>query len=285
MVNSHKRSIFKLDHSRLILINSHSSYLELKNPEDRLANKCLWCANTKPHEHDIIGKIKFDPKDKGYLLSMVEKVKIKSKTKGLEITSVKTTSIGDENVDYAKTDENVKVTHLTLQEVGNEAEGAQYLAQQLIKQGGHVTYVSIKYGDKRHVLSSAPKSVLKNSAIDKGHCDKCSSNQFETLAEMQLHFMNVHRYNLQLKDITLVDGSQDGDTVEDRPTAALFQCDHCPLEWDSDEKKIQHMNEVHDQRQCPKCLQHFKTNLTFRKHSCSSLQDSSKANRKHPCHL
>ena len=286
MVHNHKRTVFKLDHpARLIVINAHSSYLELKNNSQE--SKCLWCANAKPHEHDIIGKVKFDPINKSYLLSMVEKVKIKTK-KGLEITVAKTTSSqDDENERITVNETNSKVTHWTTQEVANEAEGAKYFAQHLINQNGHVKCASIKQGDKRYVLSSTSKSVLKprTSTVKGGgkNCDKCSSNHFETLTEMQLHFMNVHEYKLHLKDITLVNNDESIDDKVLSEEEPLFLCDHCHLECESDEKKIEHMNQVHDHRQCAKCLQQFKTNLTFRKHSCS-LQDS-KVDRKHPCHL
>ena len=290
MVNSAKRTVFRLEHpARLILINAHSSYLELKN-NGTDSSKCMWCSSTKPHEHDILGKIKFTgSKEKSYLLSMVEKVKIKNKN-GLEITiannddaeaenKIKENSDGgDEVLNLASSKS--KVTHWATQEVANEAEGARYLARQLINQNGHLTCASIKYGDRRHVLSSTPKSVLKPKAVG-SNCEKCLNNQFSSLTEMQLHFMNVHQYNLQLKDITLVPpNGGDIDALESKS----FGCDHCPVEFDSDEKKIEHMNEVHGERQCPKCLQHFKTNLTFRKHTCSLIRDS-KLDRKHPCHL
>ena len=289
MVNSAKRTVFKLEHpARLILINAHSSYLELKN--NGTDSKCIWCASTKPHEHDILGKIKFTgSKEKSYLLSMVEKVKMKNK-KGLEITIANDAEAENQATQVSKNDSDdevlntrSKVTHWTTQEVANEAEGARYLARQLINQNGHLTCTGIKYGDRRHVLSSTPKSVLKPVVGKVGNCDKCFNNQFASLTEMQLHFMNVHQYNLQLKDITLVtngDNANDDDAPEEE---SRFVCNHCPVECESDEKKIEHMNEVHGERQCAKCLQHFKTNLTFRKHTCS-LRDS-KLDRKHPCHL
>ena len=141
---------------------------------------------------------------------MVEKVKMKNK-KGLEITIANDAEAENQATQVSKNDSDdevlnarSKVTHWTTQEVANEAEGARYLARQLINQNGHLTCTGIKYGDRRHVLSSTPKSVLKPVVGKVGNCDKCFNNQFASLTEMQLHFMNVHQYNLQLKDITLV---------------------------------------------------------------------------------
>jgi hypothetical protein len=54
-----------------------------------------------------------------------------------------------------------------------------------------------------------------------------------------------------------------------------YKCKFCPENnpamFDSDELRIKHMNEVHvptneTQLQCPKCLQFFKNQSSFRKH-------------------
>ena len=96
------------DKARVVLVDPTSSYLELDasqaNAEAGL--KCIYCQKTNAHEHDIIGKVKFQPSQKIYLVSLVEKkmplaLFNKTKRKGLEIlpiqTSPKENRIPDKN--------------------------------------------------------------------------------------------------------------------------------------------------------------------------------------------
>ena len=93
------KSVFHFENTRLILVDKTSSYLELNIPKaEETHTKCIYCQKTNPHEHDIIGKVKFEPKHKLYLISLVEKKKIfpfnniKSK-KGLDIIPVEKESL------------------------------------------------------------------------------------------------------------------------------------------------------------------------------------------------
>ena len=70
-----KRSIVNFEKARLILVDKTSSYVELNTPDD-FSTKCLLCNKTNDHDHDIIGKLKFEPKHKSYLVSLVEKKKM-----------------------------------------------------------------------------------------------------------------------------------------------------------------------------------------------------------------
>ena len=281
MVKRTERTVFRFDTpAKLIFINAHSSYLELKNNNGNDNKSCLWCSNPKAHEHDILGKIKFDPKEKSYLVSLVQKLKSR---KGLEITP-------SQNVMKEKTDNNVepKEKIYPVQEVRNEIEGAQYLARCIVRsQGGQVKCAGIKYGENhRHLMTSSPKSVLKTSQTPHSKCDKCMKNDFLKLSEVQLHFMNVHHYNVQIKDVSVKNAPDDEGAFEaDNEENAEFICtfEDCTEKFESDEKRIQHMNENHAQRQCHKCLQHFKTPVTFRKHQCG-LPENQKV-RNHSCHL
>ena len=283
-----KRTVFKFDTpAKLILINAHSSYLELKNGNNG-ENKCLWCSNSKAHEHDIIGKVKFEPKEKTYLVSLVEKL-VKSKKAGLEITP--------SQMGISKQTDHQQAKMYPMKAVKNEIEGAQYFARRIVRQEGQVSCASIKYGDNnRHLMISSPKSVLKTSqtaSLPHSKCDKCMKNNFSKLSEVQLHFMNVHQYNVQIKDISMRKDTSERKTMPEEDdegledTEAEFVCTFsadCLEKFDSDENRILHMNEKHDQRQCHKCLQHFKTPVTFRKHQCGKLQEEQKV-RNHSCHL
>ena len=64
--------------ARLVLASKTSSYVELSSPDltsssNNNNNKCLFCEKSTNHDHDIIGKVKFDPKQKSYLVSLIEK--------------------------------------------------------------------------------------------------------------------------------------------------------------------------------------------------------------------
>jgi len=70
-----------------------------------------------------------------------------------------------------------------------------------------------------------------------------------------------------------------------------YKCKFCPENnpamFDSDELRIKHVNEVHvttneSQLQCPKCLQFFKNQSSFRKHQADHYKDKV---RNHSCHL
>ena len=77
-------SIINFSKARLVLVNKTSSYVELSAP-DLNNNKCLFCSKSTNHDHDIIGKVKFDPKQKSYLVSLLEK---KSQT-SLDVIPIK----------------------------------------------------------------------------------------------------------------------------------------------------------------------------------------------------
>ena len=74
-----KRSVINFEKARLILVDKTLSYVELNSPDD-FATRCLLCNKTNDHDHDIIGKMKFEPKHKSYLVSLVEKKKIQGST-------------------------------------------------------------------------------------------------------------------------------------------------------------------------------------------------------------
>ena len=90
-----KRSIINFEKARLILVDKTSSYVELNTPDEGFSTKCLLCNKTNDHDHDIIGKLKFEPKHKSYLVSLVEKKKIlphgvpTSKNRALDIIPLK----------------------------------------------------------------------------------------------------------------------------------------------------------------------------------------------------
>ena len=75
-----KRRIVQFDSSRLILVDKSSSYIELNLPEVE-ENKCFLCTKTNAHDHDIIGKVKFEPGHKSYLVSLLENKKIATYSK------------------------------------------------------------------------------------------------------------------------------------------------------------------------------------------------------------
>ena len=74
-----KKSMINFEKARLILVDKTLSYVELNSPDD-FATRCLLCNKTNDHDHDIIGKMKFEPKHKSYLVSLVEKKKIQGST-------------------------------------------------------------------------------------------------------------------------------------------------------------------------------------------------------------
>jgi len=74
-----KRSVINFEKARLILVDKTLSYVELNSPDD-FATRCLLCNKTNDHDHDIIGKMKFEPKHKSYLVSLVEKKKLQNST-------------------------------------------------------------------------------------------------------------------------------------------------------------------------------------------------------------
>ena len=99
------------------------------------------------------------------------------------------------------------------------------------------------------------------------NCVKCDENAFDRLAEVQLHFKDVHQVDVNIRDIIVNDQSGAEEFHQES-----YSCNFCQnATFNSDEKRIQHVNEVHvpskeAQYQCPKCLQFFKNSATFKKH-------------------
>ena len=99
-------------------------------------------------------------------------------------------------------------------------------------------------------------------------CIKCADNAFDSLAELQSHFQNLHQVNVNIRDIVVKSASQDIEISQESFICTL--CEDRPA-FISDEKRIKHVNDVHvpakmAQLQCPLCLQHFKNPSSFRKH-------------------
>ena len=146
--SSKKSALINFEKARLILVDNTSSYVELNSPDD-FSTKCLLCNKTTAHDHDIIGKLKFDPKYKSYLVSLVEKKKFQGSTssKNLDIipmrnsknSPVKNTEDVSTN-DKTNTHNNSKNESDTKQNhhvypvtVPDEATGAKYFAEELSK--------------------------------------------------------------------------------------------------------------------------------------------------------
>ena len=73
--------------ARLVLSTSGSgavSYLELE-----LDNvDCVYCDKTNPHDHEFVSRLRVEPKEGKYFVSLVKK-REESKSNGLQITPVK----------------------------------------------------------------------------------------------------------------------------------------------------------------------------------------------------
>ncbi len=155
------------------------------------------------------------------------------------------------------------------------------------KDEGGLVAAAIKVGDKMHLLRTfyPPKKqhvVLESSSVETT-CRKCSENAFTSLAEVQLHFKDVHQVDVNIRDVVV--NEQSAEEIE--LFQDTFRCNICPILQDSgqqqasftsDEKRISHVNEVHvpskevAHLQCPKCLQFFKNSATFRKHQVEKHQ-------------
>ena len=143
-----KSALINFEKARLILVDNTSSYIELNSPDD-FSTKCLLCNKTTAHDHDIIGKLKFDPKYKTYLVSLVEKKNFQGSTssKNLDIIPVKNSKSSTvkrtEDVptndktnvqNNSKTESDAKLNHHVYPvTVPDEATGAKYFAEELSK--------------------------------------------------------------------------------------------------------------------------------------------------------
>ena len=152
-----KSALINFEKARLILVDSTSSYIELNSPDD-FSTKCLLCNKSTAHDHDIIGKLKFDPKYKTYLVSLVEKKNFQGSTssKNLDIIPVKNSKSStvrktedDPTNDKtniqnnSKTESDAKLNHHVYPvTVPDEATGAKYFAEELSKNSK--TNVAIK---------------------------------------------------------------------------------------------------------------------------------------------
>ena len=151
--------------------------------------------------------------------------------------------------------------------------------------------VAIKVVDTKtmHLLSSAPKSLLlkQQKVRENANCEKCEENAFDNLAEVQFHFKNLHQMNVNIRDI-IVDEKNESDENASSEFIELeqdtYRCNLCEnnseMVFDSDEKLIKHTNEIHvpnnqAQLQCPKCLQFFKNQSSFRKHQADHYKGTS----------
>lgn len=249
--------------SKIVLVSKNASYIELNNP-DANSQKCLFCAKTSAHEHDIAGKVKFDPKNKSYLVSLLEKCLSKSKANSaskLEIFPVRQ----EKSVDPPQSGPIFPII------VPDEAAGAKYFAKELVTSKKVLSAVKVDSTNNIHLLSGQPKSVLKAHKS----CEKCDASNFDSLSDVQNHFQSVHNYEIKIKDITVsnVARNDNASSSEDKEEN-LFRCGHCEATFTSDESRIKHCNEAHvlskdAQLQCHVCLQFFKHQSSFRKHQAN----------------
>ena len=179
---SKKRSIINFEKARLILVDNTSSYIELNTPDD-FSTKCILCNKTNAHDHDIIGKVKFEPKHKSYLVSLVEKKKFQgsastSKSGSLDIipvnskNSVKRTDheIPNDNTNIQNNTEdenNAKPSqHVYPVTVPDEATGAKYFAEELSKSSKTNAAIKVKFGISAPTFKPSHRRSCVNSARD-----------------------------------------------------------------------------------------------------------------------
>lgn len=166
-----KRSIINFEKARLILVDNTSSYVELNTPDD-FSTKCILCNKTTSHDHDIIGKLKFEPKHKSYLVSLVEKKKFQgsatSKSGSLDIIPVNNSKIsplkrGNEENPANDNDTNFQDNiideidakpsqHVYPVTVPDEATGAKYFAEELSKNSKTNAAVKVRVCSKFEYL-------------------------------------------------------------------------------------------------------------------------------------
>ena len=269
--------------ARLVLASKTSSYVELSTP-DLNNNKCLFCEKTTNHDHDIIGKVKFDPKQKSYLVSLIEK----KAQKVLDVIPVNVTSNSNTSDDIPIILDDVqkeiiskpkaKFRHVFPESVKDESSAVQYFAKRLLNRSqAAVVTAAVKIENNEgsvHLLNSKPKSLLKQSS----NCDKCSNTDFHSFDELQQHHETVHHNAIEIRDISIREESavkiQDGgadNAVDDENEERGFKCQFCDSIFSNDKERIKHNNEIHvstteTKLQCPTCLQHFKHLSSFKKH-------------------
>ena len=255
---NNRNSVIYFSKARLVLVNKTSSYVELNVP-DVNQKKCVLCSKTTNHDHDIIGKLKFDPRQKSYLLSVLEK---KSPSGGLDVIPIQQ----KENTVTKVEETTPKFKHVYPEPVENEAAGAQFFAKELAK--GPVT-AAIRISDKSmHLLNGTPRSLLKKIT----NCDKCTNSDFSRLTELQQHFEKVHNYEVLIRDIT-VNSDAAVVNVQEAKENEVVSCHVCEKTFPNEEEKTNHdCLSKSTKIQCPTCLQVFKHMNSFKKHKLEHMK-------------
>ena len=259
VIEANKNSVINFTKARLVLVNKTSSYVELNVPDDVNHKRCVLCSKTTIHDHDIIGKLKFDPRQKSYLLSILEK---KIPSVGLDVIPIQ-----QKEQSVTKIEEKTpKFKHVYPEPVENEAAGAQFFARELAK--GPVT-AAIRICDRSiHLLNGTPRSLLKKIT----NCDKCTNSDFNRLTELQQHFEKVHNYEVLIRDVT-VNNDATAVNVQDSKEKEVAACHICEKSFASEEEKMNHDCLAKSTKiQCPTCLQVFKHMNSFKKHKLEHLK-------------
>ena len=276
-LDSKKANFIDFSKAKLVLVNKTSSYLEL-SAEDLNNNKCLFCPKSTSHDHDITGKLKFDPKLKAYLISILLDKKTQT---GLEVIPIK------RDVKNDTPEEPSKFKHVYPKLVPDEESGAKYFAEELYKSHESVTdsvTAAIRIKDESmHLLNGTPKSLLKKIS----NCDKCLNNDFQRLVEVQQHYEKIHHYTILIRDVTIKEDKNNAMKIQDIEEDESFKCQFCDKCFRNDQDRTKHANDVHvssqeTQLQCPTCLQIFKHLNSYKKHITEHFK---KRERKHKCHL
>ena len=217
--------------ARLVLASKTSSYVELSSPDltsssNNNNNKCLFCEKSTNHDHDIIGKVKFDPKQKSYLVSLIEK-KAQQVLDVIPINFTSNSTSGGDNLDdEVKKEPKTKFKHIFPESVTDESSAIQYFAKRLNRSTAVASStktssssnveisaaVKIENNESVLLLNSKPKSLLKNQSPN--NCDKCLNTDFDSLDELQNHYETAHHNAIEIRDISIREESavniQDG---------------------------------------------------------------------------
>ena len=217
--------------ARLVLASKTSSYVELSSPDltsssNNNNNKCLFCEKSTNHDHDIIGKVKFDPKPKSYLVSLIEK-KAQQVLDVIPINFTSNSTSGGDNLDdEVKKEPKTKFKHIFPESVTDESSAIQYFAKRLNRSTAVASStktssssnveisaaVKIENNESVLLLNSKPKSLLKNQSPN--NCDKCLNTDFDSLDELQNHYETAHHNAIEIRDISIREESavniQDG---------------------------------------------------------------------------
>ncbi len=298
------RNIVHFTEASLVTLEN-AAYFELGKAEVSGRLECAFCSKKTSHEHEFVGRLKFDSSREKYFIScLTETVPRRStastsvRTKTLDIFPVQPgTSAADktqvQREKEREPDPVSKASRVYPIFCTNEADAVRTLHQMML-QSKKCEVVAFKIHVNKELVVVKWDEVQHVHQATKEQCSICEDySNFDSIESLVTHHLEHGIIKIKLKRLdddtpasasspdqaALVHANKpaDGESTREKPSSVIsyakgrITCTKCNLVFGDNAAAISHANETHAKvgetlYQCELCLHRYKSKTTYKKH-------------------